>query len=75
MKAKRIMAGSVLFLIMTASILFLVINSPLKAQEKNSDEGVSNKFDQILAGQKEILQEINSIKEQLNRIEQQTNKL
>lgn len=75
MKNKRIITVSVLFLIIMVPVLFSVINSPLKAQDETSDEGISNQFGQILAGQKEILREIGSIKEQLNRIEQQTNKL
>ena len=64
----------VFLLFIAAAAAGLCTQMPLKAQ--TSEEAVSSaKLDELLAGQKTILQEIKAIKDELEGIRNQTNKL
>ena len=71
---KKMIFGLVTGLIV-ALMVSLGIRTSLQAQDKASGGDNSEKFEQILQGQKSIAQDIASIKEQLNAIQLHTNKL
>ncbi len=70
---RRKTALIVFVLFIAAAAIGLFAQMPLKAQA--SEEAVSAKPDELLAGQKTILLDIKSIKEELDGIRNQTNKL
>ena len=70
-KRKTALIVSLLFI--AAAVIGLLARMPSEAQ--TSEEAVSAKLDEVLEGQKTILQEIKSIKDELGGIRNQTNKL
>ncbi|MDP2905589.1 MAG: hypothetical protein Q8O22_04740 [Candidatus Omnitrophota bacterium] len=63
----------VVLLLIAAATIGLFAQMPLEAQA--TEEAVSARLDELLAGQKTILQEIRAIKDELDGIRNQTNKL
>lgn len=64
---KKIIIGLIIALIAVSSLLAFT-DRKIEAQEGDSDPEVSKKLDEVLKNQKEILQEIASIKESLEVI-------
>lgn len=68
MKINRIAVIFVILLIVISSFLVLT-NRFIEAQDSTkTDEGMSNKLDEVLKNQKMILEDLASIKEELNII-------
>jgi len=58
-----------------ALVAVLAFNTSTQAQGMGADPEISAKLEQVLEGQKIILQELRAMKQQLNTIELYTNKL
>lgn len=74
MMQKRRFKVLVLALILIAGIFWLT-QQCLQAQEQPLDTGSADKVEQLLAGQKQILQQLDAIRQQLDAIQRSTNKL
>ena len=74
MKKKKLLIGSVILLILGVFVFSSLSNS-LQAQEQVFSHGVSAQFEEILQGQRQILEGLEAIKKQLGEIQVYTNKL
>jgi len=74
MKKKKVIMGSVILLILGVFVFSSLSNS-LQAQEQVFSPGVSAQLEEILGGQRQILEGLEAIKKQLAEIQIYTNKL
>lgn len=74
MKVNRITVIGILLLFATAFFIF-GLNKPIQAQQGDSSQEIISKINQVLSGQQEIVQKLETLQSQLNQIQMYTNKL